>query len=74
MNIDELPFELLTKIFSYLPNHKTVALVNHHFYDVVCTLDAPIMCLGAFPSFVRILFPFRCLSYLIFLSKSLTVR
>lgn len=35
--IDQLPAELLMKIFSYLPSYSQVSLVNKRFYDVVCS-------------------------------------
>lgn len=54
--MNELPNELLMQIFSYLPNNKSVALVNHRFYDAVCTLDERHMHLGVFRGCVRIIF------------------
>lgn len=36
MNIDELPIEMLMKIFSYLNREEQVTLVNKHFYNVWC--------------------------------------
>lgn len=36
--IDELPVEMLMKVFSYLPNYDTVSLVNKLFYNVACKL------------------------------------
>lgn len=47
--IDELPSEILLKIFNYIPDRRSVALVNRRFYDAVCTLDEPQICLEAFP-------------------------
>ncbi len=37
MNIDELPVEMLMKIFRYLDRYKEVSLVNKHFYNVWCS-------------------------------------
>lgn len=36
--IDELPVEMLMKVFSYLPNYDAVSLVNKLFYNVACKL------------------------------------
>lgn len=56
--MDQLPMEILLKIFSYVSDHKTVALVNRRFYDAVRTLDAPLIILGVFEKMVSISFPF----------------
>lgn len=37
--IDQLPVEILMKIFSYLPSYNQVSLVNKRFYDVVCSVS-----------------------------------
>lgn len=45
MKIDELPVEILMKILSYLPSYDKINLVNRQFYNVVCTLRDPEICL-----------------------------
>lgn len=39
MKIDQLPVEILMKIFSYLPRHEDILLVNKYFYDVACKVN-----------------------------------
>lgn len=39
MNIEQLPVEVLMKIFSYLPSYNEVSLVDKRFYDVACTVN-----------------------------------
>lgn len=39
LSIDQLPVEILMKIFRYLPNCGQVSLVNKLFYNVVCSLN-----------------------------------
>lgn len=39
IKIDELPVEILMKIFTYLPRYSEVALVNKVFYDVACSVN-----------------------------------
>lgn len=45
MNIEELPIEMLMKIFSYLPSYKNVSIVNKHFYNIACELCDSKICL-----------------------------
>lgn len=45
MKIDELPVEMLMKIFSYLPSYKNVSLTNKVFYSIACTTNDPNICL-----------------------------
>lgn len=54
VKMDELPIEMLLKIFSYVPDRKPVALVNRRFYDVVCTLDEPQLCPAVYERLVSI--------------------
>lgn len=35
MNINQLPIEILIKIFGFLPAYENVSLVNKNFHDVV---------------------------------------
>lgn len=45
MKIDQLPIELLIKIFSYQPTVREIALVNRHFYEIVTDLNDANICL-----------------------------
>lgn len=38
MHIDDLPVEILVKIFRYLPTFNSVSLVSRRFYNVACDL------------------------------------
>lgn len=44
--IDQLPVEMLLKIFSYLPSYGNVSLVNKLFYDVACKLNDSNVCVS----------------------------
>lgn len=66
MNIEELPIEILMKIFNYLPSYKNVSIVNKHFYSIACDLyDSKINLELRSELFVSniICFCFLCLSY-----------
>jgi len=39
MKIDQLPVEMLLKIFSYLPSYDEVTLTNKQFYTIACTMN-----------------------------------
>lgn len=68
--MDQLPIEILLTIFSYVPDHKVLALVNRRFYDAVCILDAPHFFLGVFEKMVNIFSCFVTAEYLfIFVSQ-----
>lgn len=57
--VDELPTEMLIKIFSYLPSYQNVSLVNKRFYEVVCVMnDRNIYLTLDSKFFVSILFEF----------------
>lgn len=45
MKLEELPIEILLKIFSYLPSYDNVSLVNKQFYNIVCELCDSKLCL-----------------------------
>lgn len=45
MNIEQLPVEMLIKIFGYLPTYGEVSLVNKLFYGIACTVHDPNICL-----------------------------
>lgn len=45
MKIDQLPVEMLMKIFSYLPRHGELSQVNKHFYDLVCKVNDSKICI-----------------------------
>lgn len=45
MNLDQLPVEVLTKIFSFLPAYGEVSLVNKLFYNIACQVNDPNICL-----------------------------
>lgn len=40
LTLDQLPAELLLKIFSYVSNRFNLSLVCSGFYDLVCDLDS----------------------------------
>lgn len=42
MEIDQLPVEMLMKVFSYLTSYKAVSLVSKLFYDVGCKVNVRI--------------------------------
>lgn len=44
-HIEQLPIEMLLKIFDYLPTFCDVSLVNKLFYDVACKVHDPHICL-----------------------------
>lgn len=48
MQLEDLPVELLLKIFSYLPSNKNVSLVNKHFYGVICNSHEVGLSLGSY--------------------------
>ncbi len=57
MKIDQLPVEMLMKIFSFLPRYEDVSLVNKLFYEIACTVNDPNICLTIDERFfVRIFF------------------
>lgn len=53
MNIDQLPVEILIKIFGYLPTFAEVSLVNRLFYDIACKVNDPNICLRINQSFYQ---------------------
>lgn len=47
--MEELPIEILMKIFSYLPSYDKVSLVNKKFYNIVCEMSDSKICLALNP-------------------------
>lgn len=45
MKIDQLPVEMLMKIFSFLPTYSDVSLVNKLFYGISCKVNDSNICL-----------------------------
>lgn len=46
--MDDLPVELLMKIFSYLPSYSNVSLVSKRFYEVACNVNEVCLSLGSY--------------------------
>lgn len=60
MKIDQLPVEILMKIFNYLHSYDKVSLVNKHFYNVACKVTESRIHLRLYSELIVSIYDFWC--------------